>query len=378
VDLSFTEEQEILKDSVREFMLRECPRETVRQIDDTETGFSPDLWQKASSLGWTGVLIPAEFGGNGGSLLDAAILSEEMGAALFPGPYHSSCILSALILLGDEGGKRHAQLLRAIAAGQSIVTLALTEEDYGWEPEKVHMQASRNGGGFVLNGVKQLTPDAQIADSIVCVARTSQESDPGQGITLFLVDKQSQGLSIKPMNGFVGEKLAEVTFNSVQVPESNVIGTVGQGWAILAPALEKATTVLCGYMVGAGQRVLDFTVEYSKTRVQFGRPIAQFQRVQDHCVEMVTELDGARWTTYEALWKQDSQHPEASQAVSVAKIATSEGIYELCTHSHEVHAGIGIDKAHGLYLYTKKSRSFYHYLGSPSHHHKKLAKFLGL
>lgn len=382
VDLSFTEEQEILKDSVREFMVRECPRETVRQIDNTESGFSPDLWQKVSSLGWTGILIPTQFGGNAGTLLDAGVLAEEMGSGIFPSPHHSSCILSALVLLGDEGGQRHEQLLRSIAAGQSILTLAFTEQDYGWGPEKVHMQATRNRrrgrGGFVLNGVKQFIPDANIADNIICIARTSQGDNPEGGLTLFLVDKQSSGLSLKPMNGFFGEKLSEVTFTSVEVPESNVIGTVDRGWEVLAPALEKATTVLCAYMVGAGRQVLDFTLEYTRNRVQFGRPIAQFQRVQDHCVEMVTELDGARWTTYEALWKQDTGHPEASQAASVAKIATSQGIYDLCTHSHEVHAGVGIDKAHGLYMYTKKSRGFYHYLGSPSHHHKKLANFLEL
>lgn len=378
VDLSFTEEQEILKSSAREFMLRECPREVVRQIDNTESGFSPELWQGVSSLGWTGIIIPTQFGGSGGTFLDAAALSEEMGMALCPSPYHSSCIISALILLGDRGGQPHEQLLRAIAAGQSILTLAQTEEDYGWGPENVHLAAARNRAGFVLKGTKQYVPDAQVADKLICLARTSQGATPEEGLTLFLVDRQAPGLSLKPMNGFVGEKLNEVTFNSVGVSEANVIGAVGQGWAILASALEKATPVLCSYMVGAGERVMEFTLEYARSRVQFGRPIGHFQRVQDHCVEIVTDLDGARWTTYEALWKLDTEHPGASQAVSVAKIATSEGIYDLCTHAHEVHAGVGIDKAHGLYLYTKKSRSFYHYLGTPSYHHKKLAGFLEL
>ncbi|MBF8266965.1 MAG: acyl-CoA dehydrogenase [Dehalococcoidia bacterium] len=379
LDLGFTEEQEILKESVRDFMLQECPRQTVRQIDDSATGFSPELWQKASSLGWTGVIIPPQFGGMGGTLMDAAVLFEEMGTALFPSPLHSSCILSALILLGDGEGQRHAQLLRAIAAGQSILTLAYTEEDYGWGPENVHLEATRKNGGFVLNGVKQFVPDAGVADKIICIARTRKRaSRPEEGLTLFLVDRQAPGISLKAMNGFVGEKLSEVTFNSVDVPRSSVIGAMGQGWKILAPAMEKATAVLCAYMVGAGQKVLDFTLDYTRTRVQFGQPIAAFQRVQDHCVAMVTELDGARWTTYEALTKLDNGRPDASTSVSVAKIATAEGFYDACSHSHEIHAGIGIDKELGLYLYTKKSRTFYHYLGSPAYHHKRLARLLEL
>jgi alkylation response protein AidB-like acyl-CoA dehydrogenase len=379
LDLGLTEEQEILRDSVLDFMLRECTREVPRQVVESETGFSPDLWQKASSLGWTGIIIPSEFGGLGGTLMDAAVLLEAMGYALFPTPLHSSCILSASILLGDGGGQRHEQVLKAIAAGQSILTLAYTEEDFGWGPQNVHMEATSKGSGYVLNGVKQFIPDAQVADKIICIARTAESTgSPEEGLTLFLVDRNASGVSLKTMSGFVGERLSEVTMNSVEVSEDSVIGAVGKGWEILVPALDKATSVLCAYMVGAGQKVMDFTLDYTRTRVQFGQPIAAFQRVQDHCVAMQTELDGARWTTYEALWKLDAGRPDAAKSVSVAKIATTDGIYDVCSHSHEVHAGMGIDKELGLYLFTAKTRSFYHYLGNSTYHHKRLASLLEL
>ena len=169
-----------------------------------------------------------------------------------------------------------------------------------------------------------------------------------------------------------------MSFNGIEVAAENVIGEVNQGWTILAPVLDTATVLLCAYMAGAGRRVYEVSLGYAQQRVQFGQPIARFQRVQDHLIEMLNHADAARWTTFEAAWKLENSKPGAQEAVSVAKAVCSEGFYHVCEAAHHVHGGVGSDKAYGLYLYTERSRSLYHYLGDPAFHRQRLAGLLKL
>ena len=373
LDLALTSEQELLRSTVRDFVERECPLATVRRIDEQEGGFSRELWQKVAGLGWAGILIPPSYGGEGGSLTDAAVLYEELGRGLLPSPHHSSAVLAAQILLQAGSEAQKQRLFPAIAGGERILTLALTEANYGWTPEHVATVATPNGGGFVLDGTKQFVPDANAADEIICVARTGR-----QGHTLFLVDAEAAGVQRRPMTGFAGQPLAEVTFSSVAVAPEAVIGKVDQGWQVLDSALPAATVLLCAYIAGAARRVYELTLDYAQQRVQFGQVIARFQRVQDHLIEIVNDADAARWTAYEAVWKLETGKADAGEAVSVAKAVASEGFYRVCEAAHHVHAGVGSDKAYGLYLYTKKSRSLYHYLGDPAFHRHRLAELLKL
>ena len=373
LDLALTDEQELLRNTVRDFVERECPLATVRRIDEQEGGFSRELWQKLAGLGWPGILIPPSYGGEGGTLTDAAVLYEEMGRGLLPSPHHSSAVLAAQILLQAGSEEQKQRLLPAIAGGERILTLALTEANYGWTPEHIATVATPNGGGFILDGTKQFVPDANAADEIICVARTGR-----QGHTLFLVDATAAGVQRRPMTGFAGQPLAEVTFSSVAVAPEAVIGEVDQGWQVLESALPAATVLLCAYIAGAARRVYELTLDYAQQRVQFGQVIARFQRVQDHLIEIVNDADAARWTAYEAVWKLETGKADAGEAVSVAKAVASEGFYRVCEAAHHVHAGVGSDKSYGLYLYTKKSRSLYHYLGDPAFHRQRLAELLKL
>ena len=374
-DLSLTSEQQLLRNAARDFVERECPLAEVRRIDD-DGGFSKVLWQQIARLGWTGILIPPELGGEGGSLTDAAVLYEEMGRGLLPSPHHSSAVLAALLLLHGGSDEQQQRLLPAIASGERILALAFTEANYGWSPEHVQMTAKARKGKFVLDGTKQFVSDAGSADELICVARTRRSDD--DGLAFFLVDKQSPGVELRPMAGFSGDPLYEVSFSAVEVQAENVIGKIDQGWQVLAPMLDTATALLCVYVAGAARRVYELTMDYAQRRVQFGQPIARFQRVQDHLIDMLNAADAARWAAYEAVWKLEHGKPDAEEAVSVAKVVASEGFYDACEHAHHVHAGVGSDKAYGLYLYTKKSRSFYHVLGDPAHHRRRLARLLGL
>jgi alkylation response protein AidB-like acyl-CoA dehydrogenase len=380
MDLSLTESQEMLRSTARDFVRQECPWMVVKDIDESETGFSAELWRKMAELGWLGMALPEAYGGMGSSLTDLGILYEEMGQALVPGPYLSSAMLCGSIIaeLGTEEQKQ--QLLPLIGAGERILTLALTEPDYGWGPECIHLSATPKDGNFVLNGTKRFIYDAQIAHQIICVARTRESNNPVEGITLFLVDKESPGLSCRNLSGFLGEKASELTFNSVEVPASNIMGERDNGWSALTKPLNRARVVLAAYMVGGCQHVLDMTTEYAQIRVQFGRPIGAFQWVQGYVIEQANYLEKARWLTYEALWKMDANKPEREQeeTVSLAFAVASEAFHECCHLGHDVHAGVGVDKKYRLYLYTKKSKILYPYLGDPNYHRKRVAQLLEL
>jgi len=376
MDLSLTETQEMLRTTARDFVERECPTSTALSLDKSETGFSPDIWRKMAELGWVGMILPEAYGGMGSSLTDLAVIYQEMGWAAMPTPLLSSAVLCGLTILEGSTEEQKKQLLPSIAQGERILALALTEPDYGWEPEFVRLTAVAKNDKFVLNGTKLYVPDAHIADQLICVARTSHNTDPRKGITLFLVDKDSPGLSCHTLSGFIGEKVNEVIFDSVEVDRSAVIGEVDKGWPILLPALEKARILLCAYIVGGCQQVWEMTVEYCRSRMQFGVLIGTFQRVQDHVIEIVNEMDAARWTTYEALWKMDEGKPDAARAVLMAKIVASEGYYTACNSSHEVHAGTGVDRNYPLYLHTTKSRAYYDYLGNPLSLRKALGQQL--
>jgi alkylation response protein AidB-like acyl-CoA dehydrogenase len=380
MDLSLTLEQKKLQESARDFLKRECPWTLVKQIDDSETGFSSELWQKIVSQGWVGASIPEKYGGTGRSVTDLGILYEEIGQALLPGPYFSSAVLCASIILelGTEQQKR--RLLPAMAQGKKILALALTEPDYGWGPECIHLSAYRKGGNFVLNGAKLFVHDAQIADQIICVARTRKSINPTGGISLFLVDKDAPGISCRSLSGFTGEKLNELTFKSVEVPESNMLGERDKGWTALAKPLNKAMVLLSAFMVGGCEQVLNMTVKHAQTRIQFGMPVGSFQWVQGYIIEQANHLERARWFTYEAMWKLDAKKSEREQdeAVALAKAISSEAYHECAHLAHEVHAGIGVQKGYPLYLYSKKAKTLYAYLGDPAYHRKRIAQLLRL
>jgi alkylation response protein AidB-like acyl-CoA dehydrogenase len=380
VDFAFTETQQMLKKSARDFLKRECPWTLVKELDESESGFSKELWRKVSGMGWLGMTYPERYGGEGSSLTDMSCVYEEMGQVLLPGPYLSSAMLCGSIILEAGTEDQKQQLLPAIGQGDKILALAFTEPDYGWGPESVHLAATKKEGDYILSGVKRFVHDAQISDQIICVARTRKSRNPANGITLFLVDAKSAGLSSRVIPAFSGEKLNELTFDAVKVPAASIIGEKDKGWAALAKPLNKAAVVLCSYMVGGSQHMLDMTAEYARTRVQFGRPIGAFQWVQSYIIGQANHLEKARWFTYEALWKMDvnKPQPEQDEAVSLAKAAASEAFHE-CGHlSHEVHAGLGVDKKYPLYLYSKKSKTLYSYLGDPQFHRKRVAKLLGM
>ena len=371
MDLSLSEEQQLLKQGVEDFVAREAPREAVIELSESDLGYSPEHYARVAELGWLGAAIPERYGGAGLGLTDAAVLFEAFGYAALPGPFISSGVISALVVEEAGSEEQRAELLPRIASGQAIAVLALTEPGYNWGPEGVHLRAAERGGDYVLDGAKLFVHDAIGATHFITAVRTGDDG----GLTLLVVDASAPGVSVRRLRGFTGSECV-VRFEGVRVPASAALGEAGAAEAPLLRALTKAAPVLSAYQVGGGQAVFDMAVDYSRERHQFGQPIGRFQHVQNHIIQLVNHVDASRWTTYEALWRFDSGKPGAEVASHLAKAVTSEGFVHAVNYSHEAHAGVGVMHEYGLTLYTTLSRSLYHQLGSPRYHRRQLADLL--
>ena len=369
MDLSLTQSQEMLRTAAREMVEREYSKEILLQLDSGDKQLAQALWEKTASAGWPGILVPTQYGGEGGSLTDAAILLEELGRGPAPGAFFSTAVLSVLALLEAGSEEQRRAVLPGVASGATRIALAVTEARYGWKKALTHTKAKRRECGFVLDGTKLFVQDAGDADLLLCTA-ILEDGEVG----LFLVDASLPGVSIRPLGGFLTNSF-EVKLKNVKVADTALMPG---GWESLDSAVIKALPVLAAYQVGACERVFEMTLEYANSRVQFGLPIGRFQRVQDHVIQIVNLKDAARWTTYEALWKLDEKKPDARSSVHVCKAVASEAYYQACNAAHEVHAGVGIMREYGLTLHTRMSRTLYHYLGDPQHHKARLASELGI
>ena len=365
MDLRLTETQNMLKKVASDFVRAEAPSHVLTQWFLKRETSQIDLYRKAAGLGWSGMVIPEQYGGAAASFTDCAVVFEELGRGPLPGPFFSSGVLSALLVLEGATQTQKESLLPAICSGKSIVVAAITDKGAHWGPESVETRLTKTSGGFLLDGAKRFVFDAEAATSFICAART----DSG-GIALVLVDRGTPGVSIIPQVGYMAS-VAEVRFDRVQVAGVNLLGEIGAGWRILDAALEKAMPILCAYQVGACQEIFDFTAEYTRTRVVFGQPIGRFQRVQDHCVDLSIHLDAARYVTYETLWRLDSGQPAAASSHE-AKAVASEAYYQVCNFAHMVFAGPGTDYQHPLMAHSVMAHTLYQYLGTPLHHKRKM------
>jgi len=372
MDLSLTEPQELLRASARSFVEREAPRHALVAAQRDDGGLAAALWRKAAELGWSGILVPAEYGGSESSLTDAAVLFEELGRGPVPGPFFSSGVLGALTVLEAATPAQRQAILPRVARGEAILAVAITEPNASWGPQGVTLTPRRVGERYRLDGVKLFVSDATAATHLIVVARTGDGPDD---LGLLLVDAAAPGVRARRLPGFLSWQ-DEVTFEGVEVPVTDLLGGAGpNGWAALERALVRAWPVLCSSMVGGCQAVFEMSVAHSQQRVQFGVPIGKFQRVQDHVIRLVNHLDSARWTTAEALWKLDTGRP-AVDTVHLAKAVSSEAYLEACNAAHEVHAGQGSLTEYGLAAHTQMSRTLFSYLGDPRWHKRRMADAL--
>jgi alkylation response protein AidB-like acyl-CoA dehydrogenase len=375
MDFAFSEEQEMLRASAREFLARECPSAYVRRMAETEDAWDGAMWERMAAMGWTGLGIPERLGG-AGSFLDLVVILEETGRTLLPGPYFSTMGLALPVLLETSGGAAE-ETMAEIAAGRARATLALTEPSGRWDAEGITLAARRAGGRWRLEGTKLFVPDASVADHLVVAARTGGMGE--EGITLFLVSGRPSGMTVSAMESLdLTRRWCEVRFDGVEVPEEHRLGEVDHGWGPLARALEWATAGLCAEMVGGAQRVLEMSVEYAKTRHQFGKPIGVYQAVSHKLADMLLETESARSATYYAAWAVDADAPDRSLAVSMAKAYTSDAYRRATGNGIQVHGGIGFTWEHDMHLYFRRAKAAEVMLGDATYHRELVARALDL
>ncbi len=374
MNYDLSEEQNMLKESAHRFLVEECPSEFVREMVEDEKGFSPSLWRKMAELGWMGLQVPEEHGGSGMNFLYLAVLLSEMGRFCLPGPYFSTVILGGLTLMEAGNDEQKADILPDLAEGNRILTLAWLEEDGTYSPEGIRLAAKLQDDNYILSGTKLFVPDAHVADTIVCAARTGEETE---GISLFLIDAESPGIGITVLDTLAGDKQCEVVFDGVSVPMANMLGEIGKGWPVLRKVLLMSAVAKSAEMIGAAEKVLEVAVTYVKDRTQFGRPVGAFQAVQHHCANMLTYADTNKFMTYEAAWRIASGLSFEKQA-SMCKAWVSESHRKLVALGHQVIGGIGFMEEHDLHLYFKRAKAAEQMFGDADFHRELVAREMGL
>ena len=346
MDLGLSEQQQLLKSTAREFLEAECPTSLVREVEGGDRGYSESLWTKMAGLGWLGLALPPEHGGSGGDATDLVVLAEEMGRALAPGPFFSSSVLCGQVLARCASPFQRETLLGGICRGELIAAMA------GAFPGHGSVTAARMGGRSVLHGRVRFVPHAGVADCFVVVPTSSSG---GHGAPMF-VNASSPGIVSALMKSVAAHRQCEVEFRGVRVPESHrLMGVDGTGCGALREALEWAAVARCGEMVGRAEKVMEMVVDYSKSRVQFGRPVGSFQAVQHRCADLTVAVDGARLLTHQAAWKLSRGMP-AGEDVSMAKAYCGSLSRRATEAGHSIFAGIAFAVEHDMHLYTARSK----------------------
>jgi alkylation response protein AidB-like acyl-CoA dehydrogenase len=358
MDFGFSEEQEMLRKSARDFLTKEAPMTYVRKMMEDDRGFTDAQWKKMADLGWMGLVLPEQYGGSGLDFVDLVVVLEEMGRVVLPGPFFSTVILAGVAIADAGTDAQKQEYLPKIASGDLKATIAHLEPSGRWDADGIALEAKKDGAGFVLNGMKLFVPDGHVADVLVVAAR-----EPGtkgtQGISLFLVDAKSPGVTVTLLKTMdQTRKLTEVVLKDVKVGADRVLGgTTGKGWAQLERVADRGKVALCAEMCGGAQKVLEMSVDYAKVREQFGKPIGSFQAIQHKCANMLVEVESSKSVTYYAAWAVANDVAEAPLAAAMAKAYCSDAYRHTAGEGIQIHGGIGFTWEHDMHIFFKRAKS---------------------
>ncbi|HVJ97021.1 MAG TPA: acyl-CoA dehydrogenase family protein [Acidimicrobiia bacterium] len=377
MNFAFSEEQDELRRTVRQFLEAKSPETEVRRLMETENGYDESVWkQMGQELGLQGLAIPEAYGGQGFTFIELGIVLEEMGRVLLCAPYFSSAVLAANAILNAGTEDQKQELLPGIAAGDTIATLAFTEPSGKWDAAGITMEAAENvGGEFTLTGEKMFVIDGFTADLIVVVARIAGTSGT-DGITFFTVRGDADGLTRTALSTMdMTRKQAKLEFNNVV---ATPLGSTSGGFAAFSKTLDQAAVALANEMMGGAQKVLEQSVEYAKVRVQFGRPIGSFQAIKHKCADMLLEVESGKSAAYYASWAAAEDNEELPVVAALSKAYCSEAYFHATAENIQIHGGIGFTWEHPAHLYFKRAKSSEIYLGDPTYHRELLAQRIGI
>jgi len=369
VNFSFSDDQVLLKNSVRAALEEHCKSSHVRAMAEDGKGYSDELWGEMGKLGWLGLPFPEEHGGAGLGLVELAIVLEEMGRAAYPGPFFSTVVLGGLGLMLGGSAEQRDKWLPAIASGRARMTAALLEDHLDWDPAATTASATKSGSGWILSGVKRFVPWAHVADVILVPARSAE------GLSLFLLDPKSVGVTLSPMKGIdLTNRWSELRLDKVAVGAEAIMGQPGAAASLLESLLRRAAVCASAEMLGAARRCLDMSVEYVKVREQFGQPIGSFQAIRHRCAEMLLEAENAHAAVYYAAWALTAGAEDAAVASSICKSYVNEAARRVCGDSIQVHGGIGFTWEYDLHLYMKRAKALEPLYGDTEYHRELITR----
>jgi alkylation response protein AidB-like acyl-CoA dehydrogenase len=373
-----TEEQSMLRDAARTWTQEKSPVSAFRKMRDSGAplGYDPAAFHEMAEMGWTGVIIPEEYGGSDFGYLSLGLVLEETGRTLTASPLLSTALAAAsALILGGTSAQKEAWLPK-IAAGEAVGTLAIDEGPHH-APEKTALAATKSGAGYSLSGTKTFVLEGMAANVFVVSARTSGKPGDKEGITLFLVPADAKGLSRKQLKLADSRGAAIVTFDKVEVGADGVLGEAGKGADLLEKVLDRARAGLSAEMLGSALQAFDTTLDYLKTRVQFGQVIGSFQALQHRAAKMFTDLELARSCVEAALTAIDNDSPDVPELVSLAKAKVGDTLHLVSNEMVQMHGGIGMTDAHDAGFYLKRARAAEAAYGNQAYHRDRYARING-
>jgi alkylation response protein AidB-like acyl-CoA dehydrogenase len=353
LDLDFSPEQEMLRQTTRDVLQRHCPLDVVRDMEDNPTGYPLSLWTQLGELDLIGLLLPPEHGGSGMTLVEGVALYQEFGRALAPIPHFVSAVLSGGVLTRSASETLKTQWLDGLASGEAIFTPAWLEPENGYSPRGIEARAEPDGeGGFRLSGTKRHVAFAAAADRLVVLARTG---DDAEAIDLFLVDPTAVGVTLRQQFTIASDTQYEVTFDDVALSGPDRIGAAGTGWATWQDVLEPALVLLAAQAVGGARYALEITTQYAKDRQQFDKPLGAFQALAHNLADAVTALDGAEQLVHEAAWAGASGRSLRSLA-PMSKLFACRTFRDITAMAQQIFGGVGFTLDFDIQLYFRRAK----------------------
>ena len=373
------EDRKLLRDTAARFFHERSPITALRQLRDKKdaVGFDPGLWREISDMGWAGILIDENDGGVGLGSQALGVILEQSGRSLAASPFVSTVLSAAPIISSAGNPEQRGNALPGVSNGVLVISLA-HEESPRHAPHQISTRAAKNVDGYTINGKKTFVLDGHVADLFLLVARTAGQNEERAGISLFLIDSSLPGINIKRTTMVDSRNAAHIQFDNVQIPANSIIGKAGYGAEILDPVLDGARAGIASEMLGTAQKTFDITIEYLKTREQFGAPIGSFQALKHRAAEMFCEIELARSAVYSALQALDQKASNTAELVCVAKAKACDMIELVSNEAVQMHGGVGMTDEANIGLFLKRARVAQQLFGDVIFHRQRFADLIGI
>jgi acyl-CoA dehydrogenase len=374
MNFALSEEQQMLQSMAKEFVNRESSLRRIRELREDAVGFSKDVWKKMAELGWLGMLFPERVGGQEMGMVETVVVMEELGRGLMPEPMLGTVLLGALALAQGGSEAQQAEWMPKVIDGKALLSLGYLERQSRYDPFDVATAAKREGKGYAISGEKVFVPDAQAAERIVVTARTDGARRDREGVALFLIDPKAKGVTIEQLPMMDWRKRATLKLAGVKVDEAARLAGGKPTDQVIDDVLGRATVGLCAEMLGAMNQAFDMTVDYLKTRKQFGVPIGSFQALKHRCADQYVQTELARSSVYYAAMCIDENMPDTAIAISTAKARCNDAFHLIANEAIQMHGGIGMTDEHDIGFFFKRARVAEVTLGDSAYHRDRYAR----